>query len=415
MKRFTLSVLIAGLVSGVFCSAASADEYADRGYTNKSIHDSSGISTYKHPQNKSYTSPFDYGPVTKEEPAPAPAPTGKCNCFTFDATKSYAVDAQKLTVAWDFGDGQTSDQPVVKHCYDKAGDYNITLTVKDSSGATCDTGVTSTKVNANFPPTAVAGGDVKACVGETVTFDGSKSSASGPATYTWDFGDGEKGEGAKVSHAYQKPGQYRVYLTVDDGKKTECSVAADSLTARIASSVTVQVKGAESTCVGRSVGFNAESAGGASKYHWDFGDGQSWDGGSSASHVYQKGGDYAVSVTADNGEGFPCSVATSSTKVKVSAPPTANAGENLVCCSGQAAVFDASKSSSPTGAALSYHWDFGDGAASDEMKTTHAYQKNGTYNVVLTVKDGSGSECSVASDSFVAKVHTKPEAVIQVR
>src|SRR3989337_1371496 len=87
-------------------------------YTDKSYHD--GEHTYKHPSQKSFTSPFDYGnqsaPYVAAEPS---APTGKCNCFTFDSTKSYDVDGQKLTVAWDFGDGQTSDKPVVKHCYDK--------------------------------------------------------------------------------------------------------------------------------------------------------------------------------------------------------------------------------------------------------------------------------------------------------
>ena len=77
--------------------------------------------------------------------------TGKCNCFTFDATKSSDPDNQKLSYLWNFGDGQTSDQPVVQHCFDKAGDYNVTLSVKDSSGMTCDSNAANVKVSANFP------------------------------------------------------------------------------------------------------------------------------------------------------------------------------------------------------------------------------------------------------------------------
>ena len=39
----------------------------------------------------------------------------KCNNFTFDATKSRAYGGDKLNYHWDFGDGPTSDQPVVTH------------------------------------------------------------------------------------------------------------------------------------------------------------------------------------------------------------------------------------------------------------------------------------------------------------
>ena len=139
------------------------------------------------------------------------------------------------------------------------------------------------------------------------------------------------------------------------------------------------------------------------------------EGGPSASHAYEKAGNYTVSVRADNGEGFSCSAAGDNTRIMVNAPPIADAGDNLTCCAGETTVFDASGSSSPGGRSLTYHWDFGDGTTSDEMKASHAYEKSGTYRVMLTVKDDSGSDCGTASDSFVANVNTKPEAVIEVR
>ena len=382
------------------------------GYTDKSYHDSGDIHTYKHPKKGSYTSPFDYG--AKTAPYVAPEPKGTCNCFTFDATKSYDVDGQKLTVAWDFGDGTTSDKPVVQHCYDKAGAYKVNLTVKDSSGMVCDTGVATTSVDANFPPTAVAQ-NVSACVGEGATFDGSASTASGPALYTWDFGDGTTGEGAKVTHAYQKAGTYRVMLKVDDGKKTTCSVAQASATATIADSVSVSVTGPEAICTGNTASFDAMGTGGSLKYLWDFGDGTTLEDGSKVSHAYQKGGDYTVSVTADNGQGFGCSKASASTRIKVSTPPIADAGQNLACCVGEATTFDGSKSNAPDGSRLSYRWDFGDGQTAEGAKVTHSYEKSGNYKVVLTVKTDSGASCDTAMSSFMAKVNTKPEAVIEVK
>ena len=384
-------------------------------WTDKSVHDPGEINTYKRPNQRSFTGPFDYSPTSEQRPAaPAPRPTGRCNQFTFDATKSYDVDKQKLSVLWDFGDGTTSDQPVVTKIYEKAGDYTVTLTVKDSSGMTCDTGVTSTKVSINYPPTCVIGDDKRACVGETVAFDASSSAASGPATYKWDFGDGEMGEGATATHTYQTPGTYRARLMIDDGKGTQCSTAACAQTVTIGGRPTVDLTGPEKTCVGRTVAFDAQGTG-ASKYTWDFGDGSTWEGSSRANHVYQKGGDYTVTVTADSGQGFSCSVAVDSVRIKVNSTPVAETGDNVACCVGKATNFDGSKSMSPDGSPLVYHWDFGDGQSSDQAVTTHVYDKSGNYRVVLTVTDNSGSDCGSSSDSYMATVNTSPEAVIEVR
>ena len=398
---------LAVLCTGLLQMNAQAGEWTD-----KSVHDSGEINTYKRPDQPSFTGPFDYSPTSAVQPVEAPS--GRCNSFTFDATKSYDVDRQKLSILWDFGDGTTSDKPVITKTYDKAGDYNVTLTVKDSSGMQCDTGVNSTKVSVNYPPTCVLGEDKKACIDEAVSFDASGSASSAPAKYTWDFGDGEKGEGTSTTHAYQKAGTYRVRLLIDDGKGTQCSTAGCAQTVVVGDRPMVDLKGPETICTGRTASFDAQGSG-ASKYHWDFGDGTVSEGGSRVSHAYQKGGDYTVSVTADNGQGFSCSVAADSTHIKVSSTPLADAGENLTCCVGKNANFDASQSSSPDGSALSYHWDFGDGQSSDDKMTTHAYEKSGNYRVILTVKDNSGSDCGMSSDSFVANVNTQPEAVIEVR
>jgi len=381
----------------------------DRGYVDKSYHASDGRHIYKHPAQPSFTSPFDYG--NRQLPEKVIVRNEKCNCFTFDATKSYELDGGRLSVMWDFGDGQTSDQSVVQHCYDKSGTYNVALTVKDSSGKVCDTGLASTKVDASFPAQANAGPEQQACLNEAVTFNGT-GSTGGPFTYNWDFGDGETGQGGTVSHTYKQAGQYRVLLTVDDGKKTQCSVAQASTVARIYQNAMVTLQGPQGTCVGRTVTFDAQGTGG--KSHWDFGDGQTWDGGSRASHTYNKAGVYTTSVTVDDGRGSKCSVASSAVKIQVNEPPVAKISDVETCLVSDPVNFDASKSSSANGA-LSYSWNFGDGETGDGVKASHTYKKAGSYRVTMTVKDSSGSECGMASDSIVVAVKNRPEAVITVR
>ncbi len=53
----------------------------------------------------------------------------------FDGSESYDPDGDKLEFIWDFGDGTTSTEPLVTHWYEKAGTYQIYLTVLDRVGA----------------------------------------------------------------------------------------------------------------------------------------------------------------------------------------------------------------------------------------------------------------------------------------
>ncbi len=88
----------------------------------------------------------------------------------------------------------------------------------------------------NTPPQAVAGGDLRATVGETVSLDGSASAdADGDTlTYHWSFASLPAGSGANLAGRDRAlatfvpdlPGSYAVDLTVSDGVAT----AGDSVT-----------------------------------------------------------------------------------------------------------------------------------------------------------------------------------------
>jgi PKD repeat protein len=66
--------------------------------------------------------------------------------LTFDASGSVVSNVPEGNVAvgwsWKFGDGKTAKGEVVKHTYEKAGNYTIELTVTDSAGR--DASVTET-------------------------------------------------------------------------------------------------------------------------------------------------------------------------------------------------------------------------------------------------------------------------------
>jgi subtilisin family serine protease len=69
-------------------------------------------------------------------------------------------------------------------------------------------------------PVAVAGGPYSVLLGNALTLDGSGSYDPEGAmlVYSWDFGDGTTGSGARPTHRYASPGTYNVTLVVSDGR-----------------------------------------------------------------------------------------------------------------------------------------------------------------------------------------------------
>jgi len=55
--------------------------------------------------------------------------------FTFDASTSRDREST-ITYEWDFGDGKKGEGKIVKHSYNDAGTYKVTLTVTDAANAT---------------------------------------------------------------------------------------------------------------------------------------------------------------------------------------------------------------------------------------------------------------------------------------
>src|SRR5690625_3979071 len=151
-----------------------------------------------------------------------PEPVIDADCFrldcTFDSAGSTDPDGEIISLAWDLGDGTTSDEPSVSHSYTEEGEYQVTLTVTDDRGAVA-TATFLVEAFENRPPVAVAGDPV--CRGLECDFDASGSSdpdqGDSIETYAWDFGDDSPaGSGETVTHTFPEAGTYSVTLTVTD-------------------------------------------------------------------------------------------------------------------------------------------------------------------------------------------------------
>ncbi|WP_116951202.1 ThuA domain-containing protein [Jiangella endophytica] len=94
-------------------------------------------------------------------------------------------------------------------------------------------------------------------------------------------------------------------------------------------------------------------------------------------------------------------------------PPTARAAATP--SDGQAPLtvrFSSAGSGHPQGLAVTYAWDFGDGAGSTEPNPSHVYSANGTYQARLTVTDEEGREALAAVQVVVG--NTRPVVTVEL-
>jgi PKD repeat protein len=145
-------------------------------------------------------------------------------------------------------------------------------------------------------------------------------------TYTWDFGDGIKGEGKENTHTYTKMGSYILILTINIYSKD-----SQTPTQFIDSFLLTIVP-------------------------------------------YKEYTDLPTAVVTLNGKPANIDPRYNLIHVNVATP----------------LLFDATSSKSPGATINAYFWNFGDGQTSAQAKTTHTFVNKDFYAVVLRVKDSNG-------------------------
>jgi len=163
-------------------------------------------------------------------------------------------------------------------------------------------------------------------------------------------------------------------------------------------------------------GASYDPDGDALTYQWDFGDGTTASGPSVA-HAYSASGTYTVTLTVHDGKTASAPATTIAT-VSNRAPQAVIYLSRYGTDKYQPIDFDGTGSTDPDGDALTYHWDFGDGATATGAKVSHAWQQSGTYDVTLTVSDGEAT--AQAKVNIIVAVHAPfadagPDQTVQQR
>lgn len=241
------------------------------------------------------------------------------------------------------------------------------------------------------------------------TFDASMSTATGTASYVWDFGDGSATEtGVTATHTYASAGAYTVTLTLEDAQGLQDVQTAEVVIAEPQTPPTAVVS---PVVDGLTVAF--ESSGSAAtgdatiaSVAWGFGDGSTSDE-AAPSHRYAATGTYTVTLVVTDSLGASSEPATVDVTVTHAAPIALFELQQ----SALTASVNAAASTASDDATLSYAWSWGDDSAGGSgVAAQHTYTDPGTYEITLTVTDSVGATATsarsvvltgaVAQDSF---------------
>ena len=152
-------------------------------------------------------------------------------------------------------------------------------------------------------------------------------------------------------------------------------------------------------------------------YAWDFGDGRTSSGPTSA-HTYAAGGAYQIALRAtrrDDGVSTFVTLVILREQGTSNQPPQASFTVSTATGTAPLSVTFESTSSDPDGVIVSHDWDLGDGNAADGADVEHVYEEAGVYTVTLTVTDDAGASAQAQATITVtaAEVNQPPVASIK--
>jgi PKD repeat protein len=281
----------------------------------------------------------------------------------------------------------------------------LTYTVKDAKGcsATDDIAVTVDSPDAAFTRDVENG-----CTPLSVTFT---KDMTGLSKFWWDFGDGSPLDSLNANpvHTFKNSNPASIEYRTVKLKVMSPGGCYDTFTSTVTVYPTVNAAFTASdtvVCSGSSLIFT--TAPGASKYFWDFGDGQSgYAPTESTSHTYSNftTAPQVLTVKLITTSFYSC---TDDTTITITVMPVPLPQFNAV---------PPSQVYSPSGNPVSFTnqtnegswtwlWRFGDGSTSAEKDPAHTYTELGTYDVVLIVSNAS------CSDSITHKVYVLPPAPV---
>lgn len=220
------------------------------------------------------------------------------------------------------------------------------------------------------------------------------------ANVNWDFGNGQKSEGATPSIVFTQPGIYKVKLSATGSEQATVEITVNG-----SPDAAFEVD-KKKVCASDMVSFTDKSVGKTPivNYVWAFGDGKTLNGGNlaSPSHIYKSAGQYDISLLVTDANGC-MATKTVYSMIEATAKPVADFKPSTTSACSETEQISFTNLSTG-GNKLEYSWAFGDKATSNQMSPAHTFIQ-GKYDVALTVKDENGCAAQAIKKVSVTKLN----------
>ncbi len=308
--------------------------------------------------------------------------------------------------SWSLGEGSLAQDSLLAFTYPQFGDYTTALVVTTIHG--CKD--TATKKVQVYDQPEVAFAFTPECAYNEVPFVNQTAFTYPTITWNWNYGDGSTDPLKDPKHLFALHGQYEVVLIGINDKG-----CTDTMTQTVeVFPVPTALVVTESACQDKAITLTSSSIvptpGQINRTLWSLSD-QSTSNEVEWQHNFAQAGRYiaALKVTTKDG----CMDSTS--RELVAYPLPQPAFEVAAVCEQSEVQFVNKTTIDQTIAGdniASWTWNYGDGSKQGSIPAPrHAYAKDGTYTVLLTIQSEKGCESTLAKELEIYPRPAAPELV----
>jgi gliding motility-associated-like protein len=293
---------------------------------------------------------------------------------------------------WNFGDESLDSVSTsqVQHNYQKAGNYTISLMVKDNYGCT-DELIKNAAVIIAQPVADFYSADTMSCTGKNIAFINSSSASN--VEYKWSFGDGQSSGSLDPVHTYDAVGLYSIKLSLTDQYGCKDSLTKNNYINISLPKAKFTVSDSVGSCPPLIVNFTSQSTGYVD-LKWDFGDGNT-STLANPIHYYNSAGIFYAKLIATGPGGC---TDTAIQRIIVKGPSGSFSYTPLSGCNPLNVSFNATTQNT-----TSFVWDFSDGNtfSGNGTSTTHDYIHAGEFIPKIILTDASGCNVPIVGQDTI--------------
>lgn len=315
---------------------------------------------------------------------------------------------------WNFGDGTPEINGTdFEHTFRRAGNYNVTLTVRNSLGGNYEKNWQVTVKPFDIVNNDISIDPAKGSIPLRIHYSAKPKVFGQPSQlkYLWDFGDGTTSQTVSGEHVYTKKGDYRITFSLKDDYHPNFYLAPwTGMVTVLPPFINVKVQGTPTTgVIPLQVRFISELKveGGPTdiEYQWDFGD-DTISNVPNPAHTFGEPGRYKVVLTVrdwKNDTSF-----TRSTLI-YALPPQVTSRSSLEPLSGSAplqvqGLGNADVKGYPVD--LTYAWYVNDQLVANTKNLQYNFRNPGIYKVNLLINDNLPGHTARAAHTWQVVVNS---------